>query len=101
MTGIRSGRKLPTALTALTLCALSATSCGHRAEVKAAEYCAVISDSVGLYTDNPVTQMGYRIGKITSIDPRQSSVEIHLRIQEKRTLPADVRAVVRSPSILA
>ncbi|MDM3973583.1 MlaD family protein [Mycobacterium marseillense] len=60
-----------------------------------------MSDSVGLYPGNPVTQMGYRIGTVDSIKPGDSSVEIRFTIKQNRPIPRDVKAVTRSTSILA
>lgn len=65
------------------------------------EYCAVLPDSVGLYVGNPITQMGYRIGTIARITPRSDSVKVDFTLSEPRVLPADVKAVVRSTSIVA
>lgn len=65
------------------------------------EYCAVMSDSVGLYVGNHVTQMGYPIGEVRRIEPRTADVKIVFSIDESRPIPKDVRAVTRSPSILA
>jgi phospholipid/cholesterol/gamma-HCH transport system substrate-binding protein len=78
-----------------------ATSCGATAKTPSAQFCAMMSDSVGLYAGNPVTQMGYKIGTVDSITPRDSSVEIRFTIKENRPLPRDVKAVTRSTSILA
>lgn len=66
-----------------------------------AEFCALLPDTVGLYVGNPVTQMGYPIGKITSISAGPEQVRVGFAVTEQRALPADVKAVVRSPSILA
>lgn len=84
--------------------AVCATSCGAGNETRSARsahFCAIMSDSVGLYAGNPVTQMGYRIGTIDSITPGDSSVEVRFTIKESRPLPSDVKAVTRSTSILA
>ena len=32
-------------------------------------FCAELADTIGLYVGNPVTQMGYPIGKVTSVQP--------------------------------
>jgi virulence factor Mce-like protein len=58
-------------------------------------------DSIGLYVGNPVTQMGYQIGKVTSITPGTTDVRIDFSVAERRLLPVDVKAIVRSTSILA
>ena len=68
---------------------------------QAAQYCAIMPDSVGLYVDNPVTQMGYQIGKISSVTPSAQSVRVEFTVDGQRALPADVKAVIRSMSILA
>lgn len=80
---------------------LPATSCGSTDAAKPAAYCAVLPDSVGLYVGNPVTQMGYKIGTIDSVTAGPQSVQVNFAIAEKRSLPGDVKAVVRSTSILA
>lgn len=66
-----------------------------------ADYCAVMPDSVGLYVGNPVTQMGYRIGEVTKISDRAVDVQVDFSVSENEPLPADVKAVTRSNSILA
>ncbi|MGV0794486.1 MlaD family protein [Mycolicibacterium sp. XJ1819] len=66
-----------------------------------AEYCAVMPDTVGLYVDNPVTQMGLQIGKVTSITPESLNVRVGFTMDEPRLLPGDVKAVIRSDSLLA
>jgi phospholipid/cholesterol/gamma-HCH transport system substrate-binding protein len=64
-------------------------------------YCATMPDGVGLYVGNPVTQMGYKIGEVTAITPAISDVRVDFKVITGRPLPADVRAVTRSPSVLA
>ncbi|MGV0617946.1 MlaD family protein [Mycolicibacterium elephantis] len=86
-----------TGLAAATLSCSS--SAGRPAESVA--YCAHMSDSVGLYVGNPVTQMGYPIGEVTSVEPSTTHVRVNFSVTEDRPLPSDVRAVTRSPSILA
>jgi virulence factor Mce-like protein len=77
------------------------TSFGFSSQPVANEYCAVMSDSVGLYVGNYVTQMGYPIGEVRSIEPRATDVKVVFSIEESRPVPEEVRAVTRSPSILA
>ena len=82
---------------------LAATSCGASpgSPTTAAHHCAILPDSVGLYVGNPVTQMGYKIGTIDHIEPSPQSVRVDFTFDQQRTLPSDVKAVVRSTSILA
>jgi phospholipid/cholesterol/gamma-HCH transport system substrate-binding protein len=81
--------------------AVCAASCGAGGKSQSAQFCAIMSDSVGLYVGNPVTQMGYRIGSVDKITPGDTSVEVRFSISEHRPIPRDVKAVTRSASILA
>jgi phospholipid/cholesterol/gamma-HCH transport system substrate-binding protein len=54
-----------------------------------------------LYVGNPVTQMGYPIGEIRKVEPHDTQVKVIFSLNEGRPLPQGLRAVVRSPSILA
>lgn len=100
--GAPSGRRFSAVvISAAFVVAMLVASCGPKPEANAAEFCAVLSDSFGLYVDNPVTQMGYRIGKVTSIEAHDTEVTVGFTIDQQRAIPEDVRAVVRSPSILA
>jgi phospholipid/cholesterol/gamma-HCH transport system substrate-binding protein len=67
----------------------------------ASSYCADMPDTIGLYIGNPVTQMGYEIGKVTGIKAGPTQVRVDFSVTEKRELPSDVKAIIRSPSILA
>ncbi|MBI3216221.1 MAG: MCE family protein [Mycobacterium sp.] len=92
----------PRLLLAGVVVAASVTSCAtSTAAPTAAHYCAILPDSVGLYAGNPVTQMGYKIGTIDAIKPGPQSVRVDFTLNQQRTLPGDVKAVVRSTSILA
>ncbi|MUL82309.1 MULTISPECIES: MlaD family protein [unclassified Mycolicibacterium] len=77
-------------------------SCASEAQTRHdASYCAFLPDTIGLYADNPVTQMGYQIGKITGIQAGAKQVRVDFTLSEQRELPSDVKAIIRSPSILA
>lgn len=89
------------ACAAASCVAAGVTSCGAAQREDAAELCAIMSDSIGLYVDNPVTQMGYRIGTVSSITPKNTEVEVRFTIDTDHPIPADVKAVIRSTSILA
>ena len=81
--------------------ALCSGSCATFSSDQAVGYCAIMPDSVGLYVDNPVSQMGYPIGKVTAVTPSARSVQVDFTISSGRALPGDVKAVIRSSSILA
>jgi phospholipid/cholesterol/gamma-HCH transport system substrate-binding protein len=92
---------------ALSTVVLSAVTlnCGSCAslsgQTKAVGYCATMPDSVGLYVDNPVTHLGFPIGKVTAITPAAQSVRVDFTVDGGRSIPAEVKAVTRSTSILA
>ena len=83
------------------LVAACCTSCGAEPRTHATQFCAIMSDSVGLYAGNPVTQMGYKIGTVDKITPADTGVEIAFTVDGDRPIPHDVKAVTRSTSILA
>jgi phospholipid/cholesterol/gamma-HCH transport system substrate-binding protein len=103
MASSRSRRVLRNGATALTAAAIvaSASSCASAQGSTASDFCAIMPDTVGLYVGNPVTQMGYPIGKVTAISAGPTGVRVDFSVTERRTLPLDVKAVIRSPSILA
>ncbi|BDX33410.1 hypothetical protein TUM20985_39570 [Mycobacterium antarcticum] len=79
----------------------SCSSCTASTKAQAVDYCAMMPDSVGLYVDNPITHLGYPIGKVTAITPSAQSVRVDFSIDGGRPIPADAKAVTRSTSILA
>lgn len=66
-------------------------------------YCAEMHDATGLYVGNNVTVHGVPVGKVQQIDTRdRTGVRVVFEISDGApTIPADVRAVTRSNSILA
>lgn len=99
-----SARRLPraaaAALTAAAVAICGAACLPHHA-AQGTQYCAIMPDSVGLYAGNPVTQMGYQIGTVATIAPFARDVRVDFTVTERRRLPADVKAIMRSSSILA
>ncbi|WP_363115109.1 MlaD family protein [Mycobacterium sp.] len=94
-----SGRTLAACVAAAAV--LSSASCTASTKAQAVDYCAIMPDSVGLYVDNPVTHLGYPIGKIAAITPSAQSVRVDFTISGGPPIPADAKAVTRSTSILA
>jgi phospholipid/cholesterol/gamma-HCH transport system substrate-binding protein len=89
------------ALTAVALAAIGTSCMPHHHVQRGAEYCAMMPDSIGLYVGNPVTQMGYQIGTVTTVTADTRDVRVGFALSEPRRLPADVKAIIRSSSILA
>ncbi|WP_085078761.1 MlaD family protein [Mycobacterium palustre] len=96
----RVGRAVASALTAAGLVAFVG-SCASVTGESRADYCAIMPDSVGLYPGNAVTQMGYQIGTVKSIAPGITDVRVDFTVTDQRQLPRNVKAIVRSTSILA
>ncbi|WP_234802360.1 MlaD family protein [Mycolicibacterium fortuitum] len=80
---------------------MATVSCGSEGRDNAAAYCADVPDTVGLYVGNKVTQMGYPIGTISAITPTPTHVRVEFDLTEQRAIPSEVKAVIRSASILA
>ncbi|WP_082279861.1 MlaD family protein [Mycobacterium colombiense] len=94
----RVGRVTAIALTGVAV--VASGSCASLRQSQHADYCAIMPDSVGLYAGNPVTQMGYRIGSVKAITPGTSDVRVDFTVEDRR-LPAEVKAIIRSTSVLA
>lgn len=61
---------------------------------------AQFEDSIGLYQGNAVSVLGIPVGKVTSIVPKDSFVEVKFEIDKGVDIPAEVQAVTVSTSIL-
>lgn len=101
MRGKRPGKRSCIAMVLALASILGATSFANSPESAASQYCAILSDAVGLYVGNHVTQMGYPIGEIRKLEPHDTDVKVVFSLHDGRPVPASVRAVTRSPSILA
>ena len=102
MAAFAFGRVIRAGLVALMAAAVMTlgSSCASPSRHDAA-FCAFMPDTIGLYVGNPVTQMGYPIGTVTSIQAGPAQVRVDFSLTEQRRLPRDVKAIIRSPSILA
>lgn len=96
----RRGRRAVAAAIAAVV-TLACGSCTSVREGQSAQYCAIMPDSIGLYVNNPVSQMGYEIGRVSAITSSPTSVRVDFTVDAQRSLPEDVQAVIRSTSILA
>jgi ABC-type transporter Mla subunit MlaD len=67
----------------------------------AAGYCAILSDSIGLYPGNSVSRMGIPIGRIDSVEAAATSVRVTFALDHGISVPGDVVAITRAPTILA
>lgn len=99
-TSRRVGRIVATTATIVATVA-TVGSCSSSPKNTSTDYCAMMPDAVGLYAGNPVTQMGYPIGTVKSVSPGTTDVRVDFTVTQPRRLPADVKAVIRSASLLA
>jgi phospholipid/cholesterol/gamma-HCH transport system substrate-binding protein len=86
---------------AIAISAVGASCAALGTGQEKAHYCALMPDAIGLYVGNPVTQLGYPIGEVTSIAPSAAHVRVDFSVTDDRPLPRDVKALTRSTSILA
>jgi phospholipid/cholesterol/gamma-HCH transport system substrate-binding protein len=61
---------------------------------------AVFPSTVSLFEGSDVKIMGVRVGKVTSVVPRGTSVLVEMEYADEHDLPADVQAVIVSPSVI-
>lgn len=61
---------------------------------------AQFDNTSGLYENNVVSVLGMPVGKVTKITPKSTYVEVEFNVDKHVPLPADVRAVTISTSIL-
>ena len=81
----RASRAGVVALTAAAV-ATSGASCTSHQSRQGAAFCAIMPDSVGLYEGNPVTQMGYQIGTVTTITPAARDVRVEFNLADARSV---------------
>ncbi|PJE05182.1 MAG: mammalian cell entry protein [Mycobacterium sp.] len=62
---------------------------------------AYFTSAVGLYPGDQVRVLGVPVGEIESIEPRQSDVRIIMRVKDGVKVPADAKAVIMSPNLVA
>lgn len=92
----------PLSAFAVVVTTLGCASCSPSTDQESAvDYCAIMPDSVGLYVNNPVTHLGYPIGRVSKITPSAQSVRVDFSIEGGHAIPEDAQAVTRSTSILA
>ncbi len=57
--------------------------------------------TVGLFVGSDVQVMGMRIGEVSNITPHGTAVRVEISYDDEYRLPADVKAVVVAPSVIA
>ncbi len=62
---------------------------------------AYFTSAVGLYPGDQVRILGVPVGEIESIEPRPSDVKITMKVSDDVKVPADAKAVIMSPNLVA
>ncbi|MEU7293762.1 MCE family protein [Streptomyces exfoliatus] len=57
--------------------------------------------AVGIYAGSDLRVLGVRVGEVESVQPQGTRVRVELRLDEGVRVPADARALVVAPSIVA
>ncbi|MBY8863420.1 MlaD family protein [Nocardia sp. CA2R105] len=68
---------------------------------KTLSYCALMPDSIGLYTGNHVTMLGMPVGTVTSIAPQGPHVRVDFTVDARYPVPADAAATTVSQTLVA
>ncbi len=62
---------------------------------------AYFTAAVGLYPGDQVRILGVPVGEIDSIEPRPADVKITMKVSDGVKIPADAKAVIMSPNLVA
>ena len=62
---------------------------------------AYFTNAVGLYAGDDVRVLGVPVGTIDSVEPQANSVKVSMTVQDGVKFPADARAIIISPNLVA
>ncbi|GAA3050718.1 MCE family protein [Streptomyces roseofulvus] len=62
---------------------------------------AYFDRAIGVYAGSDLRVLGVRVGEVESVEPQGTRVRVDLRVDEGVRIPADARALVVAPSIVA
>lgn len=100
----RLSTRLPTrlvaALVVATLVAAALVAWTTRSQDEPLTVTADFSDTTGLYVGNDVEFLGVPVGEITSIEPRGTTMRVHMELAPGTELPADAGAVVLQSALV-
>lgn len=68
---------------------------------KQISYCALMTDSIGLYVGNSVTLRGVNVGSVRDIQPEGTGVRVEFRIDADHPLETNPSAVTVSDTVVA
>ncbi|GAA2676698.1 MULTISPECIES: MCE family protein [Actinosynnema] len=64
-------------------------------------FTARFASAVGVYPESDVRVLGVRVGRVLSVVPERDSVRVEVELDHGVDVPADVRAAVVAPSVVA
>ncbi|MFE6921926.1 MCE family protein [Nocardia sp. NPDC057663] len=97
---MRAGRALLSAAVVLLVGAAAGFADSPIQGERRATVTALFDNAAGLYVGNAVAVLGMPVGEVTAVQPRGSHVEVTLAVDRDVEIPADVRAVTLSTSVL-
>jgi phospholipid/cholesterol/gamma-HCH transport system substrate-binding protein len=101
MTTSNSGRWFQTAAVVAVLAVVASVVVAYSLGATSRTVTAYFSSAEGLFESNAVRVLGVSVGTITDIEPDGTRVRVEMEItDDDLKLPADVRAVVVSPSVV-
>ncbi|MEU6932467.1 MCE family protein [Streptomyces sp. NPDC046374] len=86
---------------ALVVLAAGGLTAGGVLEADGTRVTAWFDQAVGVYAGSDLRILGVRVGEVESVRPEGTRVRVRLRLDEGVRVPADARAVVVAPSIVA
>ncbi|WP_031006690.1 MCE family protein [Streptomyces sp. NRRL F-5727] len=96
----RTRRPLAAALT-LAVLAAGGLAAARVLDDEGIRVTAYFDRAIGVYAGSDLRVLGVRVGEVESVEPRGTRVRVELRLDEGVRIPADARAVVVAPSIVA
>jgi phospholipid/cholesterol/gamma-HCH transport system substrate-binding protein len=94
-------RTISVALAIVVVVAVVATTVVWRVDRPQRVLVAHFVSAVGIQSGSDVRILGVRIGEVSAVTPEGRTVRIDLRYDAKYDLPADVQAIIVSPSIVS
>lgn len=93
--------RLPRLLAILLVTALAIAGCRALGSSRATHLTAEFADSSGLHVGDDVKVLGVKVGEVTSVDPRESSVTVGIEVRPGVDIPGDAGAAIVSPSLVS
>ncbi|MCW2830569.1 MAG: mammalian cell entry protein [Aeromicrobium sp.] len=101
MSRLRSSSKPITILVVVVLAAALVLGARGLFGAGTKEYTLVFSQTKGLYVGDDVSVLGVKVGKITEVSPKPDKVMVTVEVEGDRKIPADAKAVLVAPSLVA